>query len=57
MPRSSFSFVGFLYCPVCKVETRHYALTHNFESYRSIFCDICRVVRLQKKGEELKSGS
>lgn len=47
----SSSFVGYIPCPVCEKETRHYA--HNGTSHprtgtaRFIYCDECKVVRRQ----------
>lgn len=41
------TFVGLIYCHVCKKETRHYAKRQSFRKYRRIFCEICRTLKMQ----------
>lgn len=45
-------FAGWLMCPVCKKETRHYTKdTHEspISKIRRIWCEECRVVQMQFK--------
>jgi len=45
-------FAGWLVCPVCKKETRHYTKdTHEspVSKIRRIWCENCRVVQMQFK--------
>jgi len=49
-------FIGFMSCPVCKQETRHYLLTRNPRIWATVYCEKCRVMRHYTKNEleELK---
>ena len=52
-------FAGWLMCPVCKKETRHYTKdTHDspVSKMRRIWCENCRVVQMQFKQTSGKWG-
>ena len=52
MNQADAHFAGWLVCPVCKKETRHYTKdTHDspVSKMRRIWCEDCRVVQMQFK--------
>ena len=52
MNQADAHFAGWLMCPVCKKETRHYTKdTHDspVSKMRRIWCEDCRVVQMQFK--------
>jgi len=52
MNQADAHFAGWLLCPVCKKETRHYTKdTHDspVSKMRRIWCENCRVVQMQFK--------
>jgi len=52
---SNCSFVDWLPCPVCHVETRHYTKdAYNYAKMRRVWCEKCRVVRVQLKNSNDK---
>lgn len=46
-------FIGFMDCPVCDRETRHYTTlaVRQTKHHRTVYCDVCRVTRYQTKKE------
>lgn len=52
-------FVGFLPCVVCKEDTRHYTHIQNtrFVVYRRIWCEICKVLKMQFKNDIKEEGT
>ena len=52
MNQADAHFAGWLVCPVCKKETRHYTKdTHDnpVSKMRRIWCENCRMVQMQFK--------
>ena len=57
MNQADAHFAGWLICPVCKKETRHYTKdTHQspVSKMRRIWCEDCRVVQMQFKQDNGK---
>lgn len=48
-------FAGWLQCPVCRKETRHYmTYTNGYARQRRVWCEECKVVRMQFKQKDGK---
>lgn len=44
-------FLGFMWCPICRRQTRHYGTDSKARLTQKFYCERCKVLRIRKVEE------